>query len=1159
MPRFVLCVTLGTALALAFVSTSQAVDLEWDGGGGTNNWANNSNWDPPFEPASGDNVTIAGILMGGGPHTVLDADYVIASLTLQNSSEVDTINFLLAVEGHTQLSGAGTRLILRERTTGGDGDTLDTDTLSIGTGSFIEMYENSVLEVDDGLFSVFGTLVGNGTVELVDNPATATALLSIFGTLSAGQAGTFIGPPPPRTMTITAPDADARIGMSALGLIEVQENATLNNHVRMLNDNLANLRLWPNSTYQMDHSWHLVGDIDISTGPGSGTDPATIAAGQADLLLTLDSGSTVTVDADESLRFDIELLAENGSTLANSGTIIFDGPAQFGAMADLSMLGNFASLVVNAPVSIDQSAFNLDGNGGLGNTITVNAGGVLTVDVDAIDIGDNVADGTIAVNSGVLEVRTASPGWTMNGRMTLTNTAGTPAIVRNISGGLVQTLQIGDGSGVSDAELTVQGTGESIIDYRFVNFSSDADVKISAGAILNLDGVTFFLSSDATFDGAGTFKPGAMRVQDSTTLNIAVVDLDDGVSPGGTAHELRAPLIINADAISDDGDGFDGDMVIQNNLALLSGELNVQLSAGQAASWSFDSGEIRLIGPDPATAPNAAEMLDGSAIEIGTEGGTLVVEGWARSVARLDIYGTVSIVNDGDDVFVLDGGSQQNPNRFLGGDVEGAGTLHVGSNNALVGHGTIETSLQGTSDSRLVADDGTLNINGSIASFDEIEVTDDGVLDVELPWNTNDAGEVILSGGELTGATVTHDSFGGIVGYGLITASIVNNTFIRADSGETLVIEESAGASQILLDGVMGDGTLLSVSAGTLLHLRRDSPGVLRTFNGTMRTASGGQIFAENFTYRFTTGSLMRFGGGSYSSNLSVIFEGEVAVDAGTSATLSLLSPGRNARFASTSTTTLDGELVLDNNETLIESGASISGIGSLVNAENRLTMLSDGVGLAVAVINHGQLAVGNDSTDNQLGTVELNSLTQSATGELQIDLNGLGTGQFDFLMVNNNAILAGTLSVNLLGTFTPLLGNSWTILTTSLGQVDADTLILSAPVVNDLTFEMVVNSQSIVLQVIEAISLAGDYNENGVVDAADYTVWRDNLGAAAGTLPNDVDGGVIGQAQYDTWKQNFGNVAGSGSLAVTTVPEPAAAVLWILGIIAVLLRRRTK
>jgi hypothetical protein len=51
----------------------------------------------------------------------------------------------------------------------------------------------------------------------------------------------------------------------------------------------------------------------------------------------------------------------------------------------------------------------------------------------------------------------------------------------------------------------------------------------------------------------------------------------------------------------------------------------------------------------------------------------------------------------------------------------------------------------------------------------------------------------------------------------------------------------------------------------------------------------------------------------------------------------------------------------------------------------------------------------------------------------------------------------------------------------------------------------------------------AGDYNNSGITDAADYTLWRDNLGAPAGTLPNDKDGGVIGQAQYNTWKANFG------------------------------------
>ncbi len=91
-----------------------------------------------------------------------------------------------------------------------------------------------------------------------------------------------------------------------------------------------------------------------------------------------------------------------------------------------------------------------------------------------------------------------------------------------------------------------------------------------------------------------------------------------------------------------------------------------------------------------------------------------------------------------------------------------------------------------------------------------------------------------------------------------------------------------------------------------------------------------------------------------------------------------------------------------------------------------------------------------------------------------------------------------------------------------------------------DLTFGVIDN-----VEVSRVLS--GDYNNDGVADAADYTVWRNNLGAAAGTLPNDSDGGVIGQLQYDTWKANFGDTAaggGSGSLHAAAAPEPASVVL---------------
>jgi hypothetical protein len=82
-----------------------------------------------------------------------------------------------------------------------------------------------------------------------------------------------------------------------------------------------------------------------------------------------------------------------------------------------------------------------------------------------------------------------------------------------------------------------------------------------------------------------------------------------------------------------------------------------------------------------------------------------------------------------------------------------------------------------------------------------------------------------------------------------------------------------------------------------------------------------------------------------------------------------------------------------------------------------------------------------------------------------------------------------------------------------------------------------------------EAAPVPGDYNYDSSVDAVDYVVWRDSVGAPAGTLPNDIDGGVIGQAQYNTWKSHFGT--NSGTLSLTTksavVPEPSAAVLMLL------------
>jgi len=91
----------------------------------------------------------------------------------------------------------------------------------------------------------------------------------------------------------------------------------------------------------------------------------------------------------------------------------------------------------------------------------------------------------------------------------------------------------------------------------------------------------------------------------------------------------------------------------------------------------------------------------------------------------------------------------------------------------------------------------------------------------------------------------------------------------------------------------------------------------------------------------------------------------------------------------------------------------------------------------------------------------------------------------------------------------------------------------------------------------VEVPLLAGDYNGDGVVDAADYTVWRDAVGSTA-ALPNDPLGGTIGVAQYEQWRDNFGatnfGAMQSGTLQASPVPEPAGQDLFAAAVAAGLL-----
>jgi Electron transfer DM13 len=78
---------------------------------------------------------------------------------------------------------------------------------------------------------------------------------------------------------------------------------------------------------------------------------------------------------------------------------------------------------------------------------------------------------------------------------------------------------------------------------------------------------------------------------------------------------------------------------------------------------------------------------------------------------------------------------------------------------------------------------------------------------------------------------------------------------------------------------------------------------------------------------------------------------------------------------------------------------------------------------------------------------------------------------------------------------------------------------------------------------------LFGDYNDDGVVDAADYTEWRDAVDAGSSSLANDPTSGTVDETDFTYWRDHFGESSGSGAAAAgsqsaSPVPEPATLIL---------------
>jgi hypothetical protein len=132
-----------------------------------------------------------------------------------------------------------------------------------------------------------------------------------------------------------------------------------------------------------------------------------------------------------------------------------------------------------------------------------------------------------------------------------------------------------------------------------------------------------------------------------------------------------------------------------------------------------------------------------------------------------------------------------------------------------------------------------------------------------------------------------------------------------------------------------------------------------------------------------------------------------------------------------------------------------------------------------------------------------------------------------------------------------------------NLGQV-YDPTVAGKRQQGDLVFEFALKGESELRQgtvsYVIPPPLPGDYSDNGIVDAADFTIWRDHLNANF-QLANEVAGVTPGQVtveDYNAWRTRFGNLLGSGQGAgAVALPEPATGLALATAAMGCLLGRR--
>ena len=1038
-------------------------------------------------------------LTGGG---------VVKSGSLGNAGQINVTGLGNALDGETVTSNnalevmAGGALLIDQGSTVANTGTVTVD----GTGTLTL----NTATVTGGTV----TDKAGGTIDLTGGGVVKSGSLGNAGQINVTGLGNALD-----GETVTSNNA---LEVMAGGALLIDQGSTVANTGTVTVDGTGTLTLNTATVTGGTVTDKAGGTIDL-TGGGVVKSGSLGNAGQINVtgLGNALDGETVTSNNALEVMAGGALLIDQGSTVANTGTVTVDGTGTL-TLNTATVTGG--TVTDKAGGTIDLTGGGVVKSGSLGNAGQINVTGLGNA-LDGETVTSNnalevMAGGALLIDQGSTVANTGTVTVDGTGTLTLNTATITGGTVTDKAGGTIDLTGGGvvkSGSLGNAGQINVTGLGNAL-DGETVTSNNALEV-MAGGALLIDQGSTVANTGTVTVDGTGTLTLNTATVTGGTVTDKAGGTID--LTGGGV---VKSGSLGNAGQINVTGLGnaLDGETVTSNNA--------LEVMAGGAllidqGSTVANTGTVTVDGTGTLTL-NTATVTGGTVTDkaggtIDLTGGGVVKSGSLGNAGQINVTGLGNAL-DGETVtsnnalevmaggaLLIDQGSTVANTGTV--TVDGTGTLTL--NTATVTGGTVTDKAGGTID----LTGGGVVKSGSLGNAGQINVTGLGnALDGETV-TSNNALEVMAGGALLIdqGSTVANTGTVTVDGTGTLTLNTATVT------GGT-VTDKAGGTIDLTGGGVVKSGSLGNAGQINVTGLGNALDGETVTSNNALEVMAGGALLIDQGSTVANTGTVTVDGTGTLTLNTATVTGGTVTDKAGGTIDLTgggVVKSGSLGNAGQINVTglgnALDGETVTSNNALeVMAGGALLIDQGSTV--ANTGTVTVDGTGtltLNTATITGGTV------TDKAGGTIDLTGGGVVKSGSLgnagQINVTGLGNALDGETVTSNNALevmAGGALLIDQGST----VANTGTVTVDGTGTLTLNTATITGGTVTD----------NGTIYAIATVGIAGNIGGTGAIDINNNA--QIEIGGSVASTDTVFFAGNQGELILDHAKQFSGLITGS-------------------------------